>query len=65
MKVLQFQKAVAEIESTASLDWSFIARRSGFYDQSHFIHSFKEFSGFTPNEYIKKKVAALNYVPVG
>lgn len=25
-----------------------------FYDQSHFIHSFKEFTGFSPKEYIEK-----------
>lgn len=64
MKILRFQKAIAEIELTPMYDWSFISHTSGFYDQSHFIHSFKEFSGFTPNEYIKKKTKALNYVPV-
>lgn len=64
MKVLRFQKAILEIESDTSSDWSFIARKSGFYDQSHFIHDFKEFSGFTPNEYLNKKTDALNYIPV-
>ncbi|KXK14205.1 MAG: AraC family transcriptional regulator [Chloroflexi bacterium OLB14] len=64
MNVLRFQKAILEIESTQIYDWSAIAHNSGFYDQSHFIHHFKEFSGFTPNEYIKIKTDALNYVPV-
>lgn len=64
MKILRFQKAIAEIESDSIYDWTSLARRNGFYDQSHFIHDFKEFSGFTPNEYLKKKTDALNYVPV-
>lgn len=64
MNVLRFQKSIAEIESTSIYDWTFIAQQSGFYDQSHFIHSFKEFSGFTPNEYVSKKTDSLNYVPV-
>jgi AraC-like DNA-binding protein len=44
--------------------WSEIALESGYYDQAHFIHDFKFFSGFTPNEYLKRKADTLNYVPV-
>lgn len=65
MKIMRFQKTILDIESTSTYDWSTLSHHNGFYDQSHFIHSFKEFSGFTPNEYIKKKTNALNYVPVG
>lgn len=64
MKVLRFQKAILEIESSPTYDWGSLAHQNGFYDQSHFIHDFKEFSGFTPNEYLTKKSDALNYVPV-
>lgn len=64
MKILRFQKTILEIESTSIHDWTFLARQNGFYDQSHFIHDFKGFSGFTPNEYIKRKTETLNYIPV-
>ncbi len=37
----------------------------GFYDQAHFINDFKEFSGFTPEVYLKQKNGVLNYVPIG
>lgn len=32
-----------------------VAYQSGFYDQSHFIRGFREFTGMTPGEYRKQK----------
>jgi AraC-like DNA-binding protein len=64
-KIMRFQKAIVEIESQQSIHWSNIALESGFYDQAHFNNDFKTFSGFTPNEYIKKKSDLINYIPVG
>jgi len=65
LKIMRFQKAVLEIEQAGSIRWSEVALESGYYDQAHFIHDFKEFSGFTPSEYLKRKTDLLNYVPVG
>lgn len=65
LKIMRFQKAILEAETSHSINWSRLAQESGFYDQAHFIHDFKEFSGFTPNEYMQRKNAELNYVPVG
>jgi AraC-like DNA-binding protein len=64
LKIMRFQKAILAIEKNASIQWSRIALESGFYDQAHFIHDFKLFSGFTPNEYIKRKSSTLNYIPI-
>jgi AraC-like DNA-binding protein len=62
---MRFQKAIQEIENNKSIQWINIATESGFYDQAHFINDFKDFSGFTPSEYIKRKAETLNYIPVG
>jgi methylphosphotriester-DNA--protein-cysteine methyltransferase len=64
LKIARFQKAIETIEKNQFIQWSGVAMDSGFYDQAHFINNFKEFSGFTPNEYIKRKASTLNYVPV-
>ncbi len=64
MKIMRFQKAVLEIERDTPADWREIALRNGFYDQSHFIHEFRSYSGFTPGEYVTRKTDTLNYVPV-
>ena len=65
LKIMRFQKAVLEIEANKSVQWSHVALESGFYDQAHFISDFKNFSGFTPKEYLKRKTETLNYIPVG
>lgn len=65
LKVIRFQKAVLEIESSKNMNWTDIAFESGYYDQAHFIHDFKNFSGFTPNDYLLRKSDQLNYVPIG
>lgn len=64
LKIMRFQRTIRSIETKGSIHWSRIALESGFYDQAHFIHDFKQFSGFTPNEYIRRKTGVLNYVPV-
>lgn len=64
LKIMRFQKAIRAIEINKSIEWSNIALESGFYDQAHFINDFKLFSGFTPNEYMKRKTSLLNYIPV-
>jgi len=64
LKIMRFQKAIRAVENHKAIRWSHIALESGYYDQAHFINDFKLFSGFTPNEYIKRKTATLNYVPV-
>jgi AraC-like DNA-binding protein len=64
LKIMRFQKAISAIENSVSIQWSQIARESGYFDQAHFINDFKHFSGFTPSEYIKRKTSTLNYIPV-
>jgi AraC-like DNA-binding protein len=64
LKIMRFQKVIAAIENNVSVHWSQMAREHGYYDQAHFIHDFKLFSGFTPGEYTKRKTSTLNYIPV-
>ncbi len=65
LKIMRFQKAIREIEKFKAIDWTLISNDCGFYDQAHFIHDFKFFSGFTPEEYLRRKNEVLNYVPIG
>jgi AraC-like DNA-binding protein len=65
LKIMRFQKALMEIETSKKINWPGIALESGYYDQAHFINDFKSFSGFTPAQYLLLKNDQLNYVPIG
>ena len=63
-RVQRFQSAVRTIGgSTREVDWADVALRCGYYDQGHFIHDFRDFSGLTPGAYLRSRTEHLNHVP--
>jgi transcriptional regulator GlxA family with amidase domain len=38
-----------------------IAYECGYYDQSHFIHDFKEFSGYHPKQYFSGRTEGIEW----
>ncbi len=50
-RILRFQKARVLAEKFRAPDWAAIALTCGYFDQSHLIKDFKEFSGSTPRIY--------------
>ncbi len=65
MKLMRFQRAVNLIEAAPVQNWTDLSLECGFFDQSHLINDFKSFSGFTPEDYVRRRGDFLNYVPVG
>lgn len=43
-------------------DWQDLIYRSGYYDQSHFIKEFTEFTGKNPSLYTRNNVELMNYL---
>jgi len=64
LRVMKFQQTILRIEQMRQLDWIQVAHDCGYYDQSHFIKDFKEFSGFSPTEYLAMKSPVINYIPI-
>jgi AraC-like DNA-binding protein len=69
-RILRFQRARVLAEQLASPDWAQLAVACGYFDQSHLIKDFKEFSGSTPTTYSaqqQQKDSRLkdNHVPLG
>ena len=52
-RILRFNEILQKIHLKEQLDWSQIAYQFGYADQSHFIKEFREFSGFSPQQFIK------------
>ncbi len=65
LRILRFQKAIQEIGQRGDIEWTHLAIDCGYYDQAHFINDFKNFSGFTPEEYLRRQKSFPNYIPVG
>jgi AraC-like DNA-binding protein len=61
-RVCSFQRAINWIGHKASVDWADAAVVCGYYDQAHFIHEFRTFSGLTPASYLAKRGPFLNYL---
>jgi len=50
-RIIRFQSALAGRDSLPGKNLAQIALECGYYDQSHFIHDFREFSGHHPRHY--------------
>lgn len=61
-RICAFQRAIDWIGNKPSVDWADAAVACGYYDQAHFIHEFRAFSGLTPASYLTKRGPFLNYL---
>jgi AraC-like DNA-binding protein len=52
------------VQSGCAIDWAEIALNCGYYDQAHFNHDFRAFSGINPSTYLAAHTPHLNHVPI-
>jgi AraC-like DNA-binding protein len=67
-RVQRFQGVLQQIQNGPSgsrVDWADMALTCGYYDQAHFIHDFRAFSGLNPSTYLATHTPHLNHVPLG
>ncbi|HTQ12255.1 MAG TPA: AraC family transcriptional regulator [Rhizomicrobium sp.] len=64
LRVARFQRVLAKIFAAPRVDWGDAVEQGGYFDQSHFIRDFREFSGFTPTEYLIRRGPYLQHVPL-
>jgi AraC-like DNA-binding protein len=63
-RVRRFQQVLQNLRANTDENWAGLAYQCGYYDQAHFIHDFKGFSGMTPGEYVTVATPHLNHVPL-
>jgi AraC-like DNA-binding protein len=63
-RVQRFQAVVSHVHTEREVDWAEVALASGYFDQAHFIHDFRAFSGLSPSAYLAVKSAHKNHVPL-
>ncbi|WP_313716968.1 AraC family transcriptional regulator [Arsenicicoccus bolidensis] len=48
----RFAATLLSLDPAERIDWADLAAGAGFFDQAHFGHEFREFTGLTPTEYV-------------
>jgi AraC-like DNA-binding protein len=72
-RIERFQKLLTKIDRLANPEWDQLALDHGYFDQSHLIRDFLEFSGFSPADYLRRLKTLrdkglhikFNHLPVG
>jgi AraC-like DNA-binding protein len=57
-RVRRFQRVLKSVHGAREVDWAQVALDCGYYDQPHFIHDFRGFSGLTPAQYVARATAS-------
>ena len=57
------QQVLQTIEAVPEVDWADIALQCGYFDQAHFIHDFRAFSGINPSSYVRQRTSR-NHVAI-
>jgi AraC-like DNA-binding protein len=52
-RLFRFAHILDSIDPIQPVDWTLVAYQFCYHDQSHFIRDFKEFTGHTPNDYLR------------
>jgi AraC-like DNA-binding protein len=61
-RVRRFQGALRLIARGSRVKWADLAADCGYYDQAHFIHDFRNFSGLNPSTYLDYRTEHMNHV---
>jgi len=62
-RVCRFQHVLGQVEHVADVDWTSVALDCGYFDQAHFIHDFREFTGVSPTIYLRYR-ESRNHIAV-
>ena len=63
-RLQRFRKVIDAVHRQSAVDWTEIGLSAGYYDQPHFIHDFREFSGLTPEQYLRFRTPFINHVRI-
>lgn len=62
-RAYRFTFTVLALDVAAPIDWADVAARAGYFDQAHFVHEFREFTGLTPTRYVDVRQRFLREHP--
>jgi AraC-like DNA-binding protein len=63
-RIRRFQQVLRMIDHNTSVAWADLACACGYYDQAHFVHEFRAFSGLNPSAYLRQRGDDRNHIPM-
>ena len=63
-RIRRFQEVLSLVEQEDQVEWTDVALSCGYFDQAHFIHDFRAFSGINPTAYHARRGEHLNHLPL-
>lgn len=63
-RIRRFQAVLQLIRTGKRVEWTDVALSCGYFDQAHFVHDFRAFSGITPTAYAAHTGPYANHVPL-
>jgi AraC-like DNA-binding protein len=63
-RIQRFQRALRHAQERRTVEWAAVALDCGYFDQAHFNHDFRAFSGINPSAYLERHTPHLNHVPL-
>lgn len=64
-RIRRFQDVLHTLHHRRDIDLADVALGCGYFDQAHFNHDFRAFSGISPSAYLAAATPHLNHVPIG
>ena len=62
-RTYRFAATVFAIDPSGPIDWADLAGGAGYFDQAHFTHEFRAFTGLTPTRYVEVRRRFLREHP--
>nr|WP_205752184.1 helix-turn-helix domain-containing protein [Cryptosporangium phraense] len=62
-RTYRFAAAVFALDPAGPVDWGALAGAAGYFDQAHFGHEFRDFTGLTPTRYVEVRRRFLREHP--
>lgn len=62
-RTYRFAATVFSIDPAGPIDWGDLAGGAGYFDQAHFAHEFRAFTGLTPTRYVEARRRFLREHP--
>ena len=61
-RMRRFAAVLTTIDGMTNIDWTEVALSCGYFDQAHFNHDFRAFSGVSPSEYLRHRTSRTHVV---